>query len=76
MFNVKYDDVKLIKTIRATALANLASGVVITTWSSEGSTFSGQVSGDTKEVLLATEAYLDEYNSELVTETRPNFNTF
>ena len=74
MFNVKYDDIKVIKAIRAKALRNLTTGVVITNWSSEGSTFSGQVSANTKEVLIATEQFLDEYYSEHVTQTRPNFN--
>jgi hypothetical protein len=72
-FNILYDDVDTIRAIRATALANLSQGILITQWASEGSTFQGVANCNTAELLLATERYLDEYNGNLITETRPNF---
>jgi hypothetical protein len=76
MFDVKYDSYETVRKIRAKALENLANGVVLTEWNSEGSSFKGVVNYDTKELLLATERFLDEYNGNLVTETVPNFLSF
>jgi hypothetical protein len=73
MFNIKYDALDTIKKIRATALANLAAGVVITEFISEGNQFQGVITAPTGDVLLATELYLDEFYGELITETTPNF---
>ena len=73
MLNVEYDSVDTIRQIRATALANLAAGIVITQFISEGTQITGIACAPTKEVLLATERFLDEYNGELITETTPNF---
>lgn len=73
MFNVQYDSVDLIKQIRATALANLAAGIVLTQFTSEGTTFNGVATAPTQQVLIATERFLDEYYGELITETTPNF---
>lgn len=76
MFDVKYDSYEVVRKIRAKALENLAAGIVLTEWSSEGSAFKGIVTYNTKEVLLATERFLDEYHNRLVTETVPNFLSF
>ena len=73
MFNVLYDPLETIKKIRATALANIAAGVTITEFISEGNQFQGLISAPTQDVLLATERYLDEFYGELITETAPNF---
>jgi len=73
MFNILYDTLESIQQIRATALANMQAGVVITEFIREGNQFKGVQAADTKEVLLATERYLDEYYGELITETQPNF---
>ena len=75
-FNINYDDLETVKAIRATAMANLQSGVTITEFASEGTQFKGVMTFNTFEVLRATERYLDEYYGELITETRPNFLTY
>ena len=72
-FNPLYDSPDTIKQIRATALANLVAGVIVTEFISEGSQFQGVVAAKTDELLLATEIFLDEWNGNLVTETQPNF---
>jgi hypothetical protein len=72
-FNPLYDSIETVKAIRATALSNLASGIVITEFISEGNQIKGVVAGKTEEILLATERYLDLYYGELITETNPNF---
>lgn len=74
LFDIRYDDVKVIKAIRAKALANATSGVVITNWSGEGQTYSGQVVADTETVLRETLRFLDEYYGNRITQTSPNFN--
>lgn len=77
MFDIRYDDFETVKQIRAKALANLAAGLLITEFASEGTSFKGISHGvNTKELLLATERYFDEYNNELITETTPNFNSY
>lgn len=75
MFNPDYDSVDTVKAIRAMALTNLASGITVTEFTSEGTSFKGSIQMDTKELLLATERFLDEYSDNLITETRPNFLT-
>ena len=74
-FNPRYDDLNTVKAIRAKAMANLVAGITITSFVSEGSQFIGKQSADTKDILIATERYLDQYYGELVTQTAPNFFT-
>jgi len=75
-FNVLYDDVATVKAIRATALANLQAGIVLTQFVSEGTQITGVMSAPTVEVLIATERFLDEYYEQLIVETVPNFFTY
>jgi hypothetical protein len=75
-FNPLYDSYDTVIAIRTTAMNNLAAGIIITEFASEGTQFKGVLVGDTMEILLATERYLDQYNGDLITETRPNFNTY
>jgi len=75
MFNILYDSPDTVKSIRAKALDNLVAGIVITEFASEGNQFRGVAAMPTKEVLIATERFLDEFYGELITETTPNFLT-
>jgi hypothetical protein len=75
-FNVLYDDVATVKAIRATALANLQAGIVLTQFVSEGTQLTGVMAAPTVEVLIATERFLDEYYEQLIVETVPNFFTY
>lgn len=76
MFDIRYDSYETVRKIRAKALENLADGIVLTEWASEGSAFKGVLAHNTKDLLLATERYLDEYHGQLITQTVPNFLSF
>lgn len=75
-FNILYDSVDTVKAIRAQAMTNLATGVTITEFISEGNQFKGVIAAPTHEILRATERFLDEYYGELITETQPNFGNY
>lgn len=73
-FDPLYDDLKVIRNIRNVCLTNMAAGITITKFSSEGTTFEGD-GIDTMELFNATTRYLDLYNDNIITETAPNFSS-
>ncbi len=72
-FDPRFEDYDLVVKIRKKAIDALAAGVIITSWTAEGTSFSGRTAGNTEEILAATTRYFDEYEGNLVTETLPNF---